>query len=168
MYFKNLITNSTTNKKIKWYKRLKNENSNQIMIPLNSLKECIWCKFCWPFQSQDLNNILRTICHQLLRQERSWGGGGSWESHPLPLYKLLLFLTEAKQGWQSSLKSETLGLKRCRKLNSKSLNYITFQYKKYLTLLNIYNPFISRYFDEKLTIEFAFMKISEVNNDAYV
>ena len=41
IYFKNLITNSTTNKKIKWYKRLKNENSNQIMIPLNSLKECI-------------------------------------------------------------------------------------------------------------------------------
>ena len=40
MYFKNLITNSTTNKKIKWYKRLKNENSNQI-TPLNSLKECI-------------------------------------------------------------------------------------------------------------------------------
>ena len=77
MYFKNLITNSTTNKKkIKWYKRLKNENSNQIMIPLNSLKECIWCKFCWPFHSQGLNNIHRTICHQLLRQERSWGGGG--------------------------------------------------------------------------------------------
>ena len=100
MFFKNMITNSTTNKKIKWYKRLKNENSNQIMIPLNSLKECIWCKFCWPFHSQGLNNIHRTICHQLLRQGRSWdgGGGGSWEPHPLPLYKLLLFLTEAKQG----------------------------------------------------------------------
>lgn len=138
------------------------------MIPLNSLKECIWCKFCWPFHSQGLNNIHRTICHQLLRQERSWGGGGVPENlTPFPFISFFFWLKQNK-AWQSSLKSEILGLKRCRKLNSKSLNYITFQYKKYLTLLNIYNPFISRYFDEKLTIEFAFMKISEVNNDAYV